>query len=106
MLKNHVQHTFRYCYTEDAIFAIFSISLVFLTKEVLKIANIVRVFNQPIYTIAMEMKWKEPQVWNIHHHVKDLGSCIIMLEIFHTIMMQLVIIYKCFGDGGLLDPLV
>lgn len=76
MLKNHAQYTFRYC--KDAIFAIFSISLVFLTKEMLKIANIVCVFNQPIYTITMGIKWKGPQVWNIHHHVKDVESRIIM----------------------------
>ena len=71
----------------------------------LKIANLVCVFDHPIYTKAMKIKWKEPQVWNIHH-VRYNGSRIIMLEIFHTIMMQLGITYKGFGDGRLSGPLV
>ena len=45
----------------------------------------------------MEIKWKDQEKFK---------PCIIMLGIFHTIMMYLGIIGKCFGDGGLRDLLV
>ena len=58
---------------------------------------IVCVFDQAIYSKAVEIKWKNPTKHK---------SCIIMLGMFHMIMMYLGIIGKRFKDAGMKDVLI
>ena len=52
-------------------------------KDALNLQTVVCVFDQAIYYKVMEIKWKQPERFQ---------SCIVMLDIFHTIMMFLWII--------------
>ena len=63
----------------------------------LKLNSIVCVFDQAIYSKAVEIKWKKPD---------KFSPCVIMLGMFHTIMMYLGIIGKRFIDAGYKDLLV
>ena len=49
-------------------------------KESLNLSSMVCVFDEAIYAKAVEIKWKQPEIFK---------SCVIMLGIFHTLMMFL-----------------
>ena len=63
----------------------------------LKLANMVCVFDQAIYSKAVEIKWKD------EHKFKDV---FIMLGMFHMVMMYMGILNKRFSDAGVRDVLV
>ena len=66
-------------------------------KDSLNLPSIVCVFDEAIYAKAVEIKWRNPEMFS---------SRVIMLGIFHTLMMFLGIIGKRFGDAGYRDILV
>ena len=66
-------------------------------KDKLKLSAIVCVFDQAIYSKAVEIKWKMPD---------QFKDCILMLGTFHMVMMYLGIIGKRFKDAGLRDILI
>ena len=59
--------------------------------------SVVYVFDQAIYSKACQIKWKEPEMFQ---------SCQLMMEIFHTMMMFMQILFKRFGDAGMKDALI
>ena len=59
---------------------------------VLKLPEIVCIFDQAIYAKAAEIKWKSPEKFE---------TVIIMLGTFHLIMMYMSILSKRFKDAGL-----
>lgn len=63
----------------------------------LKLQNMVCVFDQAIYSKAVEIKWKEP------HKFKNV---FIMLGMFHMLMMFMGILSKRFAAAGVRDILV
>ena len=66
-------------------------------KEKLKLSAIVCVFDQIVYSMAVEIKWKMP---------KQYKDCTLMLGMFHMLMMYLDIIGIHFKDAGLRDVLI
>ena len=65
--------------------------------DILHLMSIVCVFDQAIYSKACQIKWKEPEMFQ---------SCQLMMEIFHTMMMFMQILFKRFGDAGMKDALI
>ena len=66
-------------------------------KTVLKLPEIVCVFDQAIYAKAAEIKWKSPAKYQ---------TVVIMLGTFHLLMMYMGVLCKRFKDAGLFDVLV
>ena len=64
---------------------------------VLKLPEIVCIFDQAIYAKAAEIKWKSPEKFE---------TVIIMLGTFHLIMMYMSKLSKRFKDAGLFGVLV
>ena len=58
---------------------------------------IVCIFDQAIYSKAMQIKWKE---------LLKFQRCILMMGIFHLDRVFLSILNKRFGDTGLRDALL
>lgn len=67
-----------------------------ITKN-LNLKSIVCVFDQAIYSKAVEIKWKEPAKFQ---------SCVIMMGMFHMLMVYMHILSKRFSDAGLRDVLI
>ena len=65
--------------------------------DTLHLMSIVCVFDQTIYSKTCQIKWKEPEKFQ---------SCLLMMEIFHTITMFMQILFKRFGDAGMKDTLI
>ena len=65
--------------------------------ESLKLVSIVCVFDQAIYSKAVEIKWKEKDKFNKY---------IVMMGLFHILMMYMHILAKRFADAGLRDVLI
>lgn len=65
--------------------------------ESLRLASIVCVFDQAIYSKAVEIKWKE---------CNKFKNCVIMMGLFHMLMMYMHILSKRFSDAGLRDVLI
>ena len=63
----------------------------------LNLLSILCVFDQTIYSEAIEIKWKEKE---------KLKNCLIMMGIFHLIMVYIHILSKRFKDAGLRDVLI
>ena len=63
-------------------------------KDELQLAEIVCVFDQAMYSKAMEVKWK---------HLEEFQDLVLRLGVFHTICNLLSIIGKRFGSAGLRD---
>ena len=63
----------------------------------LKLTSIVCIFDQAIYSKAIEIKWKEKEKFN---------CCVLMMGIFHTLMMFMHILSKRFSSAGLRDVLI
>ena len=63
----------------------------------LHLTSIVCVFDQAIYSKAVEIKWKEPEKFR---------SCVLMMGMFHTTMMHMGILSNRFKDAGLRDLLI
>ena len=57
------------------------------TAESLKLSSIVCVFDQAIYSKAIEIKWKEKE---------KLKNTVLMMGMFHTIMVYMHILSKSF----------
>ena len=64
--------------------------------ESLHLVSLVCVFDQPIYSKACEIKWKEPA---------KLKSCLVMMGMFHLIMVYMSILNKRFSSAGMRDAL-
>ena len=62
----------------------------------LKLTSIVCVFDQAIYSRAIEIKWKEKQKFN---------GCVLMMGMFNM-MMYMHILSKRFSAAGLRDVLI
>jgi len=60
--------------------------------ESLKLVSIVCVFDQAIYSKAVEIKWKEKEKFK---------NCVVMMGLFHMLMMYMHILQKLFADAGL-----
>ena len=65
--------------------------------ESLKLPSIVCVFDQAIYSKAIEIKSKEKQKFN---------NCVLMMGMFHMLMMFIDILSKRFSVAGLRDVLI
>lgn len=65
--------------------------------ESLNLTSIVCVFDQAIYSKAIEIKWKERGKFD---------SCVLMMGMFHMLMMFMHILSKRFSDAGLRDVLI
>jgi hypothetical protein len=65
--------------------------------ESLRLVLIVCVFDQAIYSKAVEIKWKEGNKFK---------NCVIMMGLFHMLMMYMHILSKHFSDAGLCDVLI
>ena len=65
--------------------------------ESLKLVTLVCVFNQAIYSKAIEIKWKEKQ---------KLGNIILMMRMFHMLMMYMHILSKRFTVAGIGNILI
>ena len=63
----------------------------------LNLKSIVCVFDQAIYSKAIEIKWKEQE---------KCSSCILMMGMFHMLMMYMHILSKRFSDTGVCDVLI
>ena len=57
----------------------------------LNLKSIVCVFDQAIYSKAIEIKWKEQE---------KCSSCILTMGMFHMLMMYMHILSKRFFDAG------
>ena len=66
-------------------------------KESLKLMSIVCVFDQAIYAMAIEIKWKEKEKFK---------NCVVMMGLFHMLMMYMHILKKRFSEAGLRDVLI
>ena len=69
----------------------------FKIVESLKLTSIVCVFDQAIYSKAIEIKWKEKQKFN---------GCVLMMGMFHMLMMFMHILSKRFSAAGLRAVLI
>ena len=67
------------------------------TVEYLKLSSVVCVFDQAIYSMAIEIKWKEKVKFK---------NTVLMMRMFHTIMVYMHILSKRFSDAGLCDVLI
>ena len=65
--------------------------------ESLELTSIVCVFDNVIYSKAIEIKWKEKQKFN---------GCVLMIGMFHMLMMFMHILSKWFSTAGLRDVLI
>ena len=65
--------------------------------ESLRLTSIVCVFDQAIYSKAIEIKWKEKEKFK---------CCVLMMGMFHTLMMFMHILSKRFSSAGLRDVLI
>ena len=65
--------------------------------EFLKLVTLVCVFDQAIYSKAIEIKWKEKQ---------KFGNIVLMMGMFHMLMMYMHILSKRFSDAGIRDILI
>ena len=65
--------------------------------ESLKLPSIVCVFDQGIYSEAIEIKCKEKRKFN---------NCVLMMGMFHMLMMFMHILSKQFSAAGLRDVLI
>ena len=65
--------------------------------ESLHLVSLVCVFDQPIYSKACEIKWKEPAKFK---------ACLLMIGMFHLIMVYMSILNKRFSSAGMRDALV
>ena len=65
--------------------------------EALKLSTMVWVFDQAIYSKAIEIKWKE------QHKFKNV---FVMMGMFHLLMMFMHVLGKRFSAAGVLDILV
>ena len=63
----------------------------------LKLLSIVCVFDQAIYSKALQVKWKEKAKFK---------NCVLMMGAFHMLMVFMHILSKRFGDAGLRDALI
>ena len=63
----------------------------------LKLLSIVCVFDQAIYSKAIEIKWKQKEKFQ---------NCVIMMGVFHMIMVYMHILSKRFADAGLKGALI
>ena len=67
------------------------------TKSALELDSVIVVFDQAIYSKAVEIMWK---------HGEEFKSVVPRLGAFHTIVVLLSIIGKRFGDAGLRDTII
>ena len=67
------------------------------TRYALELDSVIVVFDQAIYSKAVEIMWK---------HGEEFKSMIPRLGAFHTIVVLLSIIGKRFGDAGLRDTII
>ena len=67
------------------------------TKSALELDSVIVVFDQAIYSKAVEIMWK---------HGEEFKSVVPQLGVFHTIFVLLSIIGKRFGDAGLRDTII
>ena len=65
--------------------------------ECLKLSSVVCVFDQAIYSKAIEIKWKEKEKFT---------NTKLMMGMFHKIMMYMHILSESFYDAGLYDVLI
>ena len=65
--------------------------------ESLKVLSLVCVFDQAIYSKAIEVKWKEKEKFK---------NVVLMMGMFHMLMMFMSILNKRFADAGLRDILI
>ena len=65
--------------------------------EFLKLVTLVCVFDQAIYSKAIEIKWKEKQ---------KFGNIVLMMGMFHMLMVYMHILSKRFSDAGISDILI
>jgi hypothetical protein len=65
--------------------------------ESLRLVSIVCVFDQAIYSKALEIKWKGKEKFK---------NCVFMMGLFHMLMMYMHILRKRFADAGLRDVLI
>ena len=65
--------------------------------ESLRLVSIVCVFDQAIYSKAVEITWKEKE---------KIQNCVLMMGLFHMLMMFMHILNKRFADAGLRDVLI
>ena len=65
--------------------------------ESLNLVSIVCVFDQAIYSKAIELKWKDKEKFN---------SCVLMMGMLHMLMMFMHILSKRFSDAGIRDVLI
>ena len=63
----------------------------------LNLKSIVCVFDQAIYSKAIELRWKEQE---------KFSSCVLMMGMFHMLMMYMHILSKRFSDAGVHDVLI
>ena len=63
----------------------------------LNLKSIVCVFDQAIYSKAIEIKWKEQE---------KFSSCVSMMGMFHMLVMYMHILSKRFCDAGVRDVLI
>ena len=60
--------------------------------ESLKLVTLVCVFDQAIYSKAIEIQWKDQE---------KFGSIVLMMGMFHMLMMYMHILSKRFSDAGM-----
>ena len=65
--------------------------------ESLKLVTLVCVFDQAIYSKAIEIKWKEKQ---------KFGNIVLMMGMFNMLMMYMHILSKRVSDAGIRDILL
>ena len=65
--------------------------------ESLKLVTLVCMFDQAIYSKAIEIKWKEKQ---------KFGNMVLMMGMFYMLMMYMHILSKRFSDAGICDILI
>ena len=65
--------------------------------ESLKLSSILCVFDQAIYSKAIEINWKEKEKFK---------NAVLVMKMFHTIMIYMHILIKRFSDVGLRDVLI
>ena len=63
----------------------------------LKLVTLVCVFDQAIYSKAIEIKWKEKQ---------KFGNVILMMGMFHMLMMYMRILSKRYSDARIRNILI
>ena len=63
----------------------------------LKLVTLVCVFNQAIYSKAIEIKWKEKQ---------KFGNVVLMMGMFHMLMMYMHILSKRYSDARIRNILI